>query len=214
MGTVSRVWVVLGILVPMAGCGGKELAPLERFPLAPRVVCEDTTTDAKTGEARTTTTVEACTREGDRVRCSQSTTEGGETTTGWGEERVDAAGHWAVGNDLYALEPPVLSFPADIAPGKAWVVETTWVMRDGGERIPVVKTHNVSSSERCEGGLLIETVREGKAPGSTRVENALHVCPGMSSPREYTSRTINDQGLVRTTVGRCRAEPAGEPGQK
>jgi len=198
-----------------AGCGAPERGGLERFPVPARVVCEETISEV--GATRRSTSIEECRREGDRVRCDQTTIEGDKVTKGWGEERVDAAGHWALGNEAIVIDPPALVFPADIAPGKRWTVEVDWVMRDGGERTPIVKTHEVVASDECEGGLRLRTSRQAKLPGASRTDNDLLFCPGAGTAREYTSNTIDEDGpvrLVRSIVGRCRVEASAPADQK
>lgn len=198
----------IGAVVALVGCSRTPPLPgLERFPVWPRVDCEESTTEGDTTVV--SRSEERCRVEGERVRCSSRSLQGGETVDGWGEERFDAAGYWTVGNDVYFSDPPSLSFPADIAPGKTWTVKADMVMRGSGERYPFVKTFTVEASTACEGGLLVKTVRQVQTPGASRVDNALLYCPGSSSPRSYESQTFAEGKLIRSMKGTCvsRADP-------
>lgn len=179
-------------------------ALLARYPIPARVVCDETMTEG--GATVSDRTEEKCRVEGARIVCaSRSLTH--DEALGTGEERIDAQGIWTVGNDVYRLDPPILTLPADIAPGKRWTVETDMVMSGPeAQRLRTTKRHEVEASDRCAGGLLIKTERQGRKPGSARVLNELLLCPGMSTAREYVSRTYQGETLIRTISATCRAE--------
>ncbi len=195
----GAIFGALGLAGALA-CGAPVASTAQaRFPTPARVSCQETTTEG--GVTTTQRTEERCVVAGERVLCRQVIE--GQPDAGVGEERIDAAGTWTVGNEAYRLEPPGLSFPSDIAPGRKWEARGDMVMKSDGARFPFVKTFTVEAASQCEQGLVIKSTRQVLTAGAARVDNELVVCPGMSTPREFRSTTTNDSGVVRTSVGTC-----------
>lgn len=200
---MSRKFGVLA-LAAIAGCGSTSSAFLERFPVAPVWVCDEVTTHD--GTSTRDRTEEACRVEGDRILCTTRSLTSSKPL-GSGEERIGEHGILTVGNQSTRYDPPPLSLPFDIAPGREWQIETIEVGLDGtpgaGSRGHQSKSFSVLASADCEGGLLIKSVRRGPAGDPIRFEAETLLCPGSSSPRTWNRRAYDGKELLWTVTGSC-----------